>query len=69
MNRSAIDRIRNLLDEGQQCCNAGLFNQSSRRCLLDVSAVLREIRQTVENELATEDCTCGKCAGCKGETA
>lgn len=55
MNRGAVERLRQLIEEARDACTAGLYNRSARLCLLDVGALLVEMRQTVENELATED--------------
>jgi len=55
MNRGAVERLRQLIDEARETCTAGLYNKSARLCLLDLSALLVEMRQTVENEFATEE--------------
>ena len=51
MNKGVIEKMRSLIDEARETCAAGLYTKSCRNSLLEVSAVLVELRQLIENEL------------------
>lgn len=54
MNKTTKDLLRHLIDEARELCTQGCYRKSARNCLIDVGALLIEMRQLVENEVSTE---------------
>lgn len=55
LTKSAYQKTETLLNEIQESCAQGIGNRNARDCLMDVSAVVYQIRKELREGITLED--------------